>query len=74
MILNVKCLELLRTKIIFDKMWSTLHVSLNRKALCITTMGDQRRGREKRGLLKCYIVFGALNKENALSHFVQQNS
>ena len=54
-------------------MWSTLHVSLNRKALCITTMGDQRRGREKRGILKCYF-FGALNKENTLSHFVQQNS
>ena len=74
MILNVKCLELLRTKIIFDKMWSTLHVSLYRKTLCITTMGDGRRGRVKRGILKCSIVFGALNKENTLSHFVQQNS
>ena len=55
----------LKNKKFFDKMWSTLHVSLNRKALCITTMGDQRRGREKRGILKCYF-FGALNK---VKHF-----
>ena len=56
-------MEFLRTKVIFDMMWSTLHVSLYRKALCITTMGDGRRGKEKRGILKCYIVFSALNKK-----------
>ena len=43
-------------------MKSTLHVSLNRKTLCITTMGDGRRGREKRGILKS-VVFNASNKE-----------
>ena len=43
-------------------MRSTLHVSLNRKTLCITTMGDGRRGREKRGILKS-VVFNTSNKE-----------
>ena len=43
-------------------MRSTLHVSLNRKTICITTMGDGRRGREKRGILKCSVVFNASNK------------
>ena len=44
-------------------MWSTLHVSLYRKTLRITTMGDGRRGREKRGIWKCSVVFNASNKE-----------
>ena len=44
-------------------MRSTLHVSLNRKTFCITTMGDGRRGREKRGILKCSVVFNASKKE-----------
>ena len=48
-------------------MKSTLHVSLNRKTLCITTMGDGRRGREKRGILKCSVVFNASNKEKTTS-------
>ena len=48
-------------------MWSTLHVSLYRKALCITTMGDERRGREKRGILKCSVVFNASNKKKFLN-------
>ena len=56
-------------------MWFTLHVSLYRKALCITTMGDQRRGREQGEILKCSIVFSALNlKKNLQSHFVLKNS
>ena len=42
---------------------STLHVSLYRKTLRITTMGDGRRGREKRGIWKCSVVFNASNKE-----------
>ena len=49
--------------IAWPMMWSTLHVSLYRKALRITTMGDGRRGREKRGILKCSDVFNASNKE-----------
>ena len=48
-------------------MRSTLHVSLNRKTSCITTMGDGRRGREKRGISKCSDVFNASNKEKKLS-------
>ena len=44
-------------------MRSTLHVSLYRKTLRITTMGDGRRGREKRGIWKCSVVFNASNKE-----------
>ena len=48
-------------------MWSTLHVSLYCKALCITTMGDERRGREKRGILKCSVVFNASNKKKKSS-------
>ena len=48
-------------------MRSTLHVSLNRKTFCITTMGDGRRGREKRGILKCSVVFNASNKEKTTS-------
>ena len=44
-------------------MWSTLHVSLYRKALCITTIGDGRRGRERRGILKCSVVFRAFNNK-----------
>ena len=48
-------------------MWSTLHVSLYCKALCITTMGDGRRGREKRGILKCSVVFNASNKKKKSS-------
>ena len=47
-------------------MWSTLHVSLYRKALCITTKGDWRRGMEKRGILKCSVVFSASNKKKTL--------
>ena len=47
-------------------MWSTLHVSLYRKTLGITTMGDGRRGREKRGILKCSVVFNASNKKETL--------
>ena len=53
--------------IAWPMMWSTLHVSLYRKALCITTMGDERRGREKRGILKCSVVFNASNKKKELS-------
>ena len=44
-------------------MRSTLHVSLYRKTLRITTMGDGRGGREKRGIWKCSVVFNASNKE-----------
>ena len=56
-------------------MWSTLHVSLYRKALCITTMGDERRGREKRGILKCSVVFNASNKKKIPQYcFVPRNS
>ena len=44
-------------------MRSTLHVSLYHKTLRITTMGDGRRGREKRGIWKCSVVFNASNKE-----------
>ena len=55
-------------------MRSTLHVSLYRKTLCITTMGDGRRGREKRGILKCSDVFNFSNKEkNPQNHFVLRN-
>ena len=36
---------------------------LYRKALCITTKGDWRRGREERGILKCSVVFNASNKK-----------
>ena len=48
-------------------MWSTLHVSLYRKALCITTKGDWRRGREQRGISKCSVVFNASNKKKKSS-------
>ena len=44
-------------------MWCTLHVSLYRKTLRITTMGDGRRGRVKRGILKCSVIFNASNKK-----------
>ena len=54
-------------------MRSTLHVSLYRKTLRITTMGDGRRGREKRGILKCSVVFNASNKEKKPS-FLLRNS
>ena len=55
-------------------MRSTLHVSLYRKTLRITTMGDGRRGREKRGILKCSDVFNASNKEkNPQNYFVLRN-
>ena len=33
--------------IAWPMMWSTLHVNLYRKALCITTVGDQIRERER---------------------------
>ena len=56
-----------RINIAWPMMWSTLHVSLYRKALCITTMGDERRGREKRGILKCSVVFNASNKKKKSS-------
>ena len=49
--------------IAWPMMWSTLHVSLYRKALCIKTIGDERRGRERRGILKCSVVFRALNNK-----------
>ena len=56
-------------------MWSILHVSLYRKALRITTMGDGRRGREKRGILKCSVVFNASNKKKIPQYrFVPRNS
>ena len=55
-------------------MWSTLHVSLYRKTLCITTIGDGKRGRERRGILKCSVVFNASNKEkNPQNQFVLRN-
>ena len=44
-------------------MWSTLHVSLYCKALCITTTGDWKRGKEKRGIYKCLVVFNASYKK-----------
>ena len=44
-------------------MWSTLHVSLYRKVLCITTMGDWRRRKEKRGILRRSVTFSALTKK-----------
>ena len=49
--------------IAWPMMWCTLHVSLYRKTLRITTMGDGRRGRVKRGILKCSVVFNASNKK-----------
>ena len=51
-------------------MRSTLHVSLYRKTLCITTMGDGRRGREKRGILKCSVVFNASNEKKKFLNIV----
>ena len=56
--------------IAWPMMWSTLHVSLYRKALCITTMGDERRGREKRGILKCSVVFNASNEKKKFLNIV----
>ena len=47
-------------------MRSTLHVSLYRKTLRITTMGVGKRGRVKRGILKCSVVFNASNKKETL--------
>ena len=47
-------------------MWSTLHVSLYCKALCITTTGDWKRGKEKRGIYKCSVVFNASYKKKPL--------
>ena len=44
-------------------MRSTLDVISYRKALCITTTSDWRREREKRGNLKCSVVFNASNKK-----------
>ena len=59
--------------IAWPMMWSTLHVSLYRKALCITTIGDGRRGRERRGILKCSVVFRALNnKPSKFFRFIKQ--
>ena len=56
-------------------MWSTLHVSLYCKTLCITTMVDGRRGREKRGILNCSVVFNASNKKRIPQYrFVPRNS
>ena len=47
-------------------MWSTLHVSLYCKALCITTTGDWKRGKEKGGIYKCSVVFNASYKKKTL--------
>ena len=59
--------------ITWPMMWSTLHVSLYRKALCITTIGDGRRGRERRGILKFSVVFRALNnKPSKFFRFIKQ--
>ena len=49
--------------IAWPMMWSTLHVSLYCKALCITTTGDWKRGKEKRGIYKCSVVSNASYKK-----------
>ena len=49
-------------------MRSTLDVISYLKALCITTTSDWRREREKRGILKCSVVFNASNKKKKPSN------
>ena len=54
--------------IAWPMMWSTLDVISYRKALCITTTSDWRRERDKRGILKCSVVFNASNKKKKPSN------
>ena len=57
-----------QVSITWPMMRSTLHVISYRKALCIARMGDGRREREKRGILKCSVVFNASNKKKKPSN------
>ena len=57
-----------QVSIAWPMMRSTLDVISYRKALCITTTSDWRREREKRGILKCSVVFNASNKKKKPSN------